>query len=122
MRNRDISFWIGLLLYSASFFLWALGDSAEYAGNFRGYDCAQIALLYPWLETGKLMRQGFLLEYYSLLISGWINPVFLISLIFLWRKRDHPAIAILRGILLLMIPFCWIEHPFRSLGCWCGIV
>jgi hypothetical protein len=47
-------------------------------------------------------------EYVALVISGWINPVFLIVVALMLRERYQRAVAILRITLLLMIPFCWV--------------
>jgi len=55
------------------------------------------------------------LEFFSLLISGWINPLFLITIILMSRKRFSQPIAILKIIILLMIPFCWIVFYYEKL-------
>ncbi len=52
-------------------------------------------------------------EYLALVISGLINPLFLVILT-LAAMGYQQAVAILRIILLLMIPFCWVvfySHP-----------
>ena len=44
----------------------------------------------------------------ALLISGWINIAFLVSMAIRWREGNRLAFKILRTTTLLMVPFCWI--------------
>jgi hypothetical protein len=86
LKQRYI-LWIGLLLYAASFFLIAVVGR----GPARGYVCAYSALNFPW---GRNLFGPFgifenkLLEYVAVPISGWINPVFLITATLAVRERS----------------------------------
>jgi len=108
-RQRTV-FWIGLLIYAASFFLFAVRYSFSTAPA-PGYKCALGALFFPWLEAQNLIQGAppvTAVAYFSLLISGLINPIFLAAMILVLCERYDRAVAILRIVLLLMIPFCWI--------------
>lgn len=109
MRRRHI-LGIGLLLYASSFFLVAVIDLGSWHLDAMGYECALIALGQPW--TANALRQGWVLfhdfEYVSLLISGWINPLFLVALALAFSGRHRQAYVILRIVWASMIPFCWI--------------
>ena len=111
MRTRRILLWIGLLLFAASFFLYAVWDRTP-LNRYRGFECATSALLLPWAEAGWEEIIHVPVPWFSIIISGWINPVFFIFLIFVLRKRNHRTISILRCIILLMIPFCWISFHY----------
>ena len=39
-------------------------------------------------------------------ISGWINPVFGIALLFQVIGKTHQLTKMLRNVILLMLPFC----------------
>src|SRR6266487_1524296 len=96
--------------YAVSFALVAVADRWPGRGLMRGY---QAALFSIWLTLGEnplsdhWLFHDSKLEYVSLLISGLINPLFIVILI-LAAKGYQRAIATLRIILLLMIPFCWV--------------
>ena len=55
------------------------------------------------------------MEYIAVLISGWINIAFLVSLTIRWRSGNGRAFRILRVITLVMVPFCWIVFYDESL-------
>jgi hypothetical protein len=97
-------FWIGLSLYAVSFLLVAVGHS--FTGfTMRGYECANDELLSPWQHDPTFDGR---FDFLSVLISGWINPVFLITAIFVFLGRPPRPIAVMRTVVILMIPFCWV--------------
>jgi hypothetical protein len=107
VKTYRILILLGLVLYVASFFLTAVKDTKTSAG-MPGYKCATTALLAPWGGDGLNMLRETPVDYFALLFSGWINPVFLITaLAFLIRPQGRFA-GILRVVLLLMLPACWI--------------
>jgi hypothetical protein len=107
VKTYRILILLGLVLYVASFFLTAVKDSKTSAG-MPGYKCATTALLAPWGGDGLNMLRETPVDYFALLFSGWINPVFLITaLAFLIQPKGRFA-GILRVVLLLMLPACWI--------------
>ena len=104
---------VGLSLYVASFFLLAIGDFEGLAGPVRGYTCAELALVSPFGEDGRSLLHEKPIEYYSLLGSGLINPLFLTTF-FLQLFRVRPrAITVLRNLTILMIPLCWVVFRYE---------
>jgi hypothetical protein len=102
--------WIGLLLYVASFFLVTVVHS--FTGiTLRGYLCANSALFSPW-EPDATFDGRF--DFLSTLISGWINPVFLITAIFVFLGRPQRLIAAMRVLVVVMIPFCWVVFHYEG--------
>jgi hypothetical protein len=69
--------------------------------------------------TGNVTRQRPILWlglslYVSLLLSGWINPIFLVALFYVFRGQHHRAVTILSVVILLMIPFCWVVFLYED--------
>jgi hypothetical protein len=97
-------FWIGLLLYAFSFFLLAT------CSRMPGFLCAFFPFVYPRAETTdglfrNMRRTLEPLPFLSLLISGWIHPVFALT-VFLELSEQHERTAsILKIVLLVMMPF-----------------
>jgi hypothetical protein len=111
MSPKRTLFWIGLLIYSVSFALFWGACRVPGCGPSRGYLAAFFAFVLPLKENPFSVRWLFhdmIFEYVALVISGWINPLFLIILALMVPGRYQRAVAILRIILLLMIPFCWV--------------
>ena len=108
--NRKVAlFRVGLLIYAISFALVATVGPWTNHPNTPGYGAAFIALVAPLIANpfSTLYLHDETRSYVALLISGWINPLFLITLI-LAHLRHERAVAILKFIVLLMIPFCWV--------------
>jgi len=55
------------------------------------------------------------LEYVAFLISGWINPLFVIATILASSARRQLLARVLRSIVVVMIPFCWIVFYYDNL-------
>jgi hypothetical protein len=55
------------------------------------------------------------LEYLSFLISGWTNIIFLGVLSFSFAERTRRTFAVLRIIVVLMIPFSWVVFDYEEL-------
>jgi hypothetical protein len=71
---------LGLLLDAASFLLFAVERTG--AGPGRGSICAYLALAFPWgrdLFGPFGIFENKILEFLAVLVSGWIHPVFLIT-------------------------------------------
>ena len=111
MKRRHI-LWIGLLLYVVSFFLVAVGYSGVPSGVVRGYACAEISLISPLTEASSFNKP---FEYVSLLISGWINLVFVTGLCFTFSKLYRQVPAIFGIVIVLMIPFPWVVFHHEAL-------
>ena len=77
----------------------------------RGYQCAYSALFAPW-DPESTFDTRF--DFLSVLISGWINPVFLITAILVFVGRLQRLIAVLRIVVVLMTPFCWAVFHYEG--------
>jgi hypothetical protein len=99
-----------ILAYALSFGLPAVSRGAP----ILGYECAYMTLVRPLVMDSSFF-EGKAVEYIALLISGWINIVFLASVGIRWRSGNGRAFRILRTATLLMIPFCWIVFYDDSL-------
>jgi hypothetical protein len=114
-RKRTL-FWLGLLIYTASFALVALVDRDSGGGLIRGFRATVLSIViplawHPFQSAWPFHDMKF--EYFALLISGLINPLFLTTLIL---TRNRRAFIVLRIFLLLMFPFCWVvfySHPLH---------
>lgn len=114
MRLHLKLYWWGLLIYLVSFFLLAIGPSGTAAGSsLPGAFCAFYAFVLPIdFAWGALFHNVPIdigvVPFVSLLISGWINPVFLI-LAFSDLADTHPRLVrILKVAVVAMIPFTWL--------------
>jgi hypothetical protein len=104
---------VGLSIYVASFFLLAIGDFGRLVGPLHGYFCAEFALVSPFSEDGRSLLNEKPIEYFSLLGSGLINPLFLTTFFLqLFRVRSR-AIVVLRNLTILMIPLCWVVFRYE---------
>lgn len=120
MSKRSI---LGLAstLFVASFFLTAVGRVYGGLGpSILGYESAIITLVDPWQPEGlKSLREETVL-FVSIVFSGWINPIFLITVSLLVRRSTENIGRKLRAILLFMLPSCWIvfyeDHARPGLG------
>jgi len=81
----------------------------------RGYECAYLAVASaltttPFSPNSTAYAPPF--QYLSILISGLINPVFLVYATLAFLKQKPRAARVLKFVLLSMIPFCWIVFQF----------
>jgi len=106
MRIYRLLFWLGFLLYVIAFFLPAVFETG--VAPLRGYYCALITLVQVWTREGWSLLREEPFNYISLAISGWINPLFLVSAILIPIRKAQRAVGILRTMILVMIPVCWI--------------
>jgi len=114
--NRVVAL-IGFLVYVASFFLIAVRETTASSSNsgFPGYLCAYLALVSPWGHSGMEMLRENPLGYFSVLVSGWINLVFLVTAAMLWAKPHGRAGAFMRIVLILMLPAVWLAFKEMQL-------
>jgi hypothetical protein len=100
---------LALVAYVGSFFLTAAKDaSAPQSAGFTGYWCALTTLTAPWGSDGLKEMRREPVEFFSILLAGWINPVFLITLFVRWRWPNGRLAWILGLIFVIMLPSCWI--------------
>lgn len=98
---------LGILVYIGSFFLIAVKNIGSDAG-FPGYWCALTTLTAPWGSEGlKQLRQGPA-DFFSVLFSGWINPLFLITIIVLSIKPRGRLGWAVAALLVIILPSCWV--------------
>jgi hypothetical protein len=105
----------GLSMYVASFFLWAVEDFGWLASPERGYVCAELALVSPFNEDGRSLLHKKPIEYFSILGSGLINPLFLITFFLQLSKVRPRVVSALRNLTILMIPLCWVVFYYERL-------
>jgi hypothetical protein len=96
---------MAMLAYALSFALTAASRGA----TIPGYVCAYWTLLSPLTMDTQLIEKG-IAEYIAILVSGWINIVFLAAVAMRWRSGTGRAFRILRTTTLVMIPFSWIVY------------
>jgi hypothetical protein len=107
---------LGLGLYITAFFLPACREVAQPGGDapdvYRGYICAGVTLV------NSFSREMWHSQDFLAILSGWINPLLLLYLVFLpftvlrWPRR------VVGGIILLFIAATWIFfhlHPMVPL-------
>jgi hypothetical protein len=118
VKTSRIVLVVAMVLFVASFFVTAVGGGI--APSILGYECASMTLFAPWGPDGLRSLREEPLLYIALLLSGWINPVFLITMVLLRKKSTTNAGGKLRIVLLLMLPVCWIvfskEHARPGFG------
>lgn len=110
---------LGLVIYVLSFFLVATGDPKwPQIGRLRGYECAYTSLTAAVTDTpfsaknADSATSADVFQYFSVLISGLVNPVFLIYEMLVSLKRLPRTARILKFAVLFMIPFCWVVFDF----------
>jgi hypothetical protein len=73
----------------------------------------------PWGEN-LFGHQGLFehrkLEYLAVLFSGWINPTFLLAVLFVSRTSSARVSKILAIVRLALIPSCWLFFTTRFLS------
>lgn len=106
----------GLLLYLLSFALPAVEHTGLLSGGSEpGYTSALYALKVPWARDNLPNTRNGLpaLAWTSLVLSGWINPLFLLAMLcHRWSRIFH----VLRIVLLAMFPACWVYFHFGSVS------
>ena len=97
-----------MLAYALSFALIAVSRS-ELGQSLAipGYACAYYTLVSSLVVPSGVSERE-MGEHIILLISGWINVVFLTALAMRWWEGNRRPFKILRTITLLMMPFPWI--------------
>jgi hypothetical protein len=115
---------IALLIFAASFFLPAIWIPHVTSHTTTGYWCAYVTLVSPWTADGLKDLTSAPLQYFAILLSGWINPLFLIGMLLSRREKTRKLSRILRTVVLCLFPACWIvfatEHvyPFVAYFIW----
>lgn len=108
VKTKPRLFYFGLVIYLASFFLVGAGGpgQAPPSHGSRGYFLAWWALLIPWINIDLWTKGLGPILMPATAVSGLINPIF-ISGVFTLVVGYRRAFAVLRVIVLSMMPFCW---------------
>lgn len=105
-----------MLIYVISFFLVAEQFSYFHKSGLYGYFDAIDSLVVPWSNIsfgqGGVFHTRF--EWLALLLSGWINPVFLIATALELFGKQLRLFSPLKTAVILMIPFCWIVFYYED--------
>jgi len=117
-------FWVGLLIYTASFFLvGAAGPGPAPGHGSRGYFWAWWSLAIPWLNIDLWSQGAGSILMSATAVVGLINPVFILTVLALVKRYRRPFVA-LRIVLLVMFPFCLVPfvlfgfHPREGCALW----
>jgi hypothetical protein len=106
---RWIALFAGIGMFVASFTLPAVKESSASPGSagISGYKIATLALVIPWGQGRELLKHSPL-QYFCILFSGWINPLFLVSLLLVLIKPRWQLANWLRYIVTFMFVCCWV--------------
>jgi hypothetical protein len=80
-----------------------------------GFLCAYVTVVLPWTSDGMRMLLHEPVDYFAYLLSGWINPVFLITFVLLLINPRNRVAGILRIVLIFMFAACWIVFYYEHL-------
>ena len=109
MTRRRMVFFGSLAVFMASFFVTAVHSTDIFHFSVPGYLVALSTLLSPWGNDDSmqdLSRNAT--AYLSFLLSGIINPLFLVALALLHTRRMKQLGKLLRIIVIGLFPACWI--------------
>ena len=106
MLKRNLLLVVGLALYAASYALPAV-SSAGATGAVHGYLCAWLTVRVPWGPDGMNVLHDTPLIYFAILLTGWINPAFLIATALLFTRRWPRLATVFRVLCVVLIPFSW---------------
>ncbi|HET9838895.1 MAG TPA: hypothetical protein VFR84_11715 [Candidatus Angelobacter sp.] len=126
MEKSQTVLLIALIVFIISFFLPAIWLPHATPRTLQGYWCAYNTLVSPWTAEGlnDLTREP--VQYFSVLLSGWINPLFLIALFLIYRGIKLGRA--LRIVVLCLMPACWIVfvqdgvYPFVGYFIWTAAI
>jgi len=124
MEKSEKVLLLALVIFAVSFFLPAIWIPHVTPHTETGYWCAYVTLVSPWTHDGVRDLRAEPVQYFATLLSGWINPLFLIGMIFSRRENTRKLSRLLRTVVLCLFPACWIvfgtEHvyPFIAYFIW----
>ena len=105
--------WVGLLLYAVAFALPAI--SVPDSLPLPGYRCALfVTVEQPWSTDNRGLLHSAPLRYIPLMLTGWINPLFLVTAILILLRKAATLVGILRIVILLLIPLCWVVFHYET--------
>jgi hypothetical protein len=106
---RWLALLAGIAMFAVSFALPAVKETkaSPSSPGVPGFTCATLTLQMPWSNDGRAMLRQSPLRYFSILFSGWINPLFLVTLSLVLIKPKWRATFVLRYLVAAMQVFCW---------------
>ncbi|HEY2168061.1 MAG TPA: hypothetical protein VGJ30_00430 [Candidatus Angelobacter sp.] len=111
---------VALTVFAISFFLPAIWIPHVTQHTATGYWCAYVTLVSPWTSDGMRDLATAPVQYFAILLSGWINPLFLISMVLSRREKTRRFSRTLRTVVLFLMPACWVvfftEHVYPFAG------
>ena len=117
--RRRLILTVGAIFYILSFFLIAVWDTKPTPDAISGWYCAGFALgatqdlvRYGWPSRSWIFQYRQF-DFFCLLVSGWINPLFLITGLLALPPRGGRIFATLRILLLAMMPLCWVVFVYE---------
>lgn len=116
--------WIGLVLYGVAFALPAI--SVPDSSPVPGYRCAfYVTVMQPWNRENRALVFQESRRYLPLMLTGWINPLFLLTAVLVLLRRASRLASVLRMIVVLLIPMCWVVFHYENVrpreGCFLWI-
>jgi hypothetical protein len=124
IQRSDKVLLVALIVFALSFFLPAIWIPHATPHTATGYWCAYVTLVSPWTTDGLRDLPTAPIKYFSILLSGWINPLFLMSMVLSRRERTRRPSRMLRTVALFLMPVCWIVfftqnvYPFVGYFIW----
>ena len=119
MQRDRIVLLVAMIVFAVSFLLPAVYMSGVHP-TFEGYWCAYVTIVGPWTKVNLEDISAEPIQYFSILLSGLINPLFLASIFLLHRERTKRIGRIMRLALLCLLPVCWIvfleNHLYPHVG------
>jgi len=124
MQRSEKVLLVALIVFAISFFLPAIWIPHVTSHTATGYWCAWVTLVSPWTADGLKDLPTAPIKYFSILLSGWINPLFLISIVLSRGESTRKLSRTLRTVALCLMPACWIVfftqgvYPFVAYFIW----
>jgi len=103
--KRRYIWWTGWALYAASFVMVA-------APGFFGFVFAYWALTIPWRADTLGIFYNATPQRLAILVAGWMNPLFLAAAITEFHGRHKTVSAVLRILVVAMIPCCGVVSQY----------
>ena len=116
-RGRLV-FWGGFFLYAISFWLTAVRGHGVFTTDLPSiagwaFDAFLTPLIYLHSNSGEHPLEELNIAKMSFFLNGWINPLFLLTMVLMLVDRTPRLARILRYTTLLMVPFCWVALLYQ---------
>ncbi len=114
-----LCYWLGFLIYVVSFWLTAVGGPGVWTTRppsmaTWAIDALLIPLFYSHQYSFGVLLEDLTFRNVSFFSVGWINPIFIITMILMLVDRTPRLSAIFRCIVLLLVGLCWVALIYRD--------